>query len=227
MLDSLACWACTAARLLQGADRGVSCSGLCFCSQLAPWAASLPGCQEKTGAPLVQASGGGDVGQRRPPSTTLSTSRSRTAGKPPVSPVASPRRSSAFAQPGFHEGDDEEVMQEVAAALAAAKAVDKGKKPMTVAEVGWRAGFAVVGKASCGQVQWPPLILAVQSSPTAHNCHAGMVRTSDQACRGPKYRPKRMLARNRPSPCYLPHCNATIRDSAGSQGVQRPQAADC
>ena len=88
------------------------------------------------------------MGQRRPPSTGRSTSRSRTAGKPPVSPVASPRRRSAFAQPGFHQADDEEAMQEVAAALAAAKAVDKGKKPMTVAEVGWRAGYGLMCKAS-------------------------------------------------------------------------------
>ena len=141
MLGVLACWARTAAQLLQGSDLGVSCSELRVCSQLAPWPSSLTGCWEKPGAPLLQAAGGGDVGQRRPPSTSRSTSRSRTAGKPPVSPVASPRGSSAFAQPGFHQGDDEEVMQEVAAALAAAKAVDKGKKPMTVAEVGWRAGF--------------------------------------------------------------------------------------
>ena len=121
------------------------------------------------------------MGQRRPPSTSRSTSRSRTAGKPPVSPVASPRGSSVFAQPGFQQGDDSEVMQEVAAALAAAKAVDKGKKPMTVAEVGWRAGFWAICKANGGQLQRPSIVLAVQSSPATQHCHAGNVRTSDQA----------------------------------------------
>ena len=149
----LGSWARTAVHSLQGADRGVSCSGMGNFPQLAPWPTSLPYCWVKPGAPLLQAAGGGDVGQRRPLSTSRSTSRSRTAGKPPVSPVASPRGSSAFAQPGFRESGNEEAMQEVAAALAATKAVDKGKKPMTVAEVGLPAGSGSICKASWGQLQ--------------------------------------------------------------------------
>ena len=197
-------WARTAVPLLQGADRGVSCSGMCECSQLAPWPTSLPYCWVKPGAPLLQAAGGGGVGQRRPLSTSRSTSRSQ----PPVSPVASPRGSSAFAQPGFRESGDEEAMQEVAAALAATKAVDKGKKPMTVAEVGLSAGSGIICQASWGQLQRPQL----------QHCHAGKVETRDQASRGPKCAPKRMLARNRPSPCCQSHCNASIKDLCWQSG---------